>query len=417
MFVPLVQAAAKSCGRKAAALGALLGAGLPVPDAFVVPFAVHRAAVGDLARRVTNRGGPEAVRGAIESRRLPPPVVGALESALERLGHPPVAVRSSASNEDSSEASAAGQYESVLAVRGVVGVAAAVRTCWASLHSSRATRYRTRADDDPSGPEDLAMAVIVQRHLDADVSGVMFTPASQDEPTVIEASWGLGPSVVAGTVTPDAYRVHRDGTVTCVVADEPTRLDRLGTRLLARDVPTGSRRRPTLDDATATGLATLGSKVAATLGAPQDIEWAIADDCLWLLQARPVTAVPPVAPPSGTSSGPATLTGTPGSGGTATGPARTVQGPQDFTRVRLGDILICPFTDPAWTPLLRIAAGVVTETGGVLSHAAIVAREHGIPAVLAVPGATAAIPAGSIVTIDGTAGTVVTPADEPPPAR
>lgn len=416
MFVPLVQAAAKNCGGKAAALGALLRAGLPVPDAFVVPFPVHRAAVGDLAQRVTNRSGPEAVRGAIESRPLPPPVVEALGSALKGLGHPPVAVRSSASNEDSSEASAAGQYESVLAVRGVVGVAAAVRTCWASLHSSRATR--TRADDDPSGPEDLAMAVIVQRHLDAEISGVMFTPASQDEPTVIEASWGLGPSVAAGTVTPDAYRVHRDGTVSCVVADKPTRLDRLESRLLARDVPAESRRRPTLDDATATELATLGSKVvAATLGAPQDIEWAIADDRLWLLQARPVTAAPPAAPPSGTSSGPVTLTGTPGSRGTATGPARTVQGPQDFTRVRLGDILICPFTDPAWTPLLRIAAGVVTETGGALSHAAIVAREHCIPAVLGVPGATAAFPDGSIVTIDGTAGTVVTPTDEPPPGR
>lgn len=417
MFVPLVQAAANSCGGKAAALGALLRAGLPVPGAFVVPFAVHRAAVSDLARRVTNRGGLEAVTGAIESQPLPPPVVEALESALGGLGHPPVAVRSSAADEDTSEASAAGQYESVLAVRGVVGVAAAVRTCWASVHSSRATRHRTRTGDDPSAPEDLAMAVIVQRHLDAEVSGVMFTSAGQDEPTLIEASWGLGPSVVAGTVTPDAYRVHRDGTVTCVVGDKPTRLDRLGTRLLARDVPAESRRRPTLDDATAARLATLGSKVAATLGAAQDIEWAIADDRLWLLQARPVTAAPPAAPPSGTSSGPVTLTGTPGSRGAATGPARTVQGPQDFTRVRLGDILICPFTDPAWTPLLRIVAGVITETGGALSHAAIVAREHCIPAVLGVPGATAAIPDGSIVTIDGTAGTVVTPTDEPPPVR
>lgn len=105
--------------------------------------------------------------------------------------------------------------------------------------------------------------------------------------------------------------------------------------------------------------------------------------------------------------GPIVVSGTPGSAGTATGVARAVRGPQDFGRVGPGDILICPSTDPAWTPLLRVAGGVVTERGGVLSHAAIVAREHGIPAVLAVPDALAAIADGRTVTIDGSAGTVV----------
>ena len=101
------------------------------------------------------------------------------------------------------------------------------------------------------------------------------------------------------------------------------------------------------------------------------------------------------------------LRGTPGSHGTATGSARIVQGPADFVRVRPGDILVCPFTDPSWTPLLRVAAGVITETGGVLSHAAIVAREHGIPAVLGVPDAVSLIPDGATVTVDGTVGTVL----------
>ena len=101
------------------------------------------------------------------------------------------------------------------------------------------------------------------------------------------------------------------------------------------------------------------------------------------------------------------LTGTPGSAGTATGAARTVRGQDDFARVRPGDILVCPFTDPAWTPLLRIVGGVVTETGGALSHAAIVAREQRIPAVLGVTSAMTEIRDGSVITIDGTAGTVV----------
>lgn len=396
MFVPLVEATAGTCGAKAGALGVLLKAGLRVPNGFVVPFDVH---------------------DAVGSRALPEPLMQALERELAGLGDPAVAVRSSAADEDASGASAAGRYESLLAVRGVRHIADAVRACWASLHSPRATASRTLAGGRAG--ERLAMAVIVQRHIDAEVSGVMFTPASPDEPTVIEASWGLGPSIVAGTVTPDAYRVYPDGTVDGVVADKPTRLDRLGDRVVTADVPTERRRAPTLDEARATGLATLGGTVAAALGAPQDIEWAIADSRVWLLQARPITAAPPA--PSASDAvlpGPLTLVGTPGSRGTATGTARTVRGPQDFARVREGDILICPFTDPAWTPLLSVAAGVVTETGGVLSHAAIVAREHHIPAVLGIPEATAAIPDGSIITIDGTTGTVLTANTRPlPPAR
>jgi len=111
-------------------------------------------------------------------------------------------------------------------------------------------------------------------------------------------------------------------------------------------------------------------------------------------------------PSTGLLSGSVAWTGTPGSAGTVTGAARLVRGPDDFVRVRPGDIVICPFTDPAWTPLLRIVAGVVTEAGGALSHAAIIARENGIPAVLGVAGALAAIPDGAPVTVDGTTGTV-----------
>ena len=408
MHVPLVEAAAATCGGKAGALGVLLRAGLPVPDGFVLPFDVHRAAVGDSAPHV-GRDAPEIAGEAVEKRPLPLPVMAALEQALEGLGARHVAVRSSAADEDTGEASAAGQYESVLAVHGAAAVADAVRACWASLSSPRALAYRSGAGGNGDGPDQLAMAVLVQRHLDAEVSGVLFTPANRGDPTVLESAWGLGTSVVAGTVTPDTYRVRADGTVTCTVAEKRTRVDRVGSRLLARDVPVERRGRPTLDDATARALATLGAEVAATLGRPQDIEWAVAEGNLWLLQSRPITAAPPSAPPSsGTSPSSATLTGTPGSHGTATGTARTVRGPRDFAGVRPGDILICPFTDPAWTPLLRMVAGVVTETGGALSHAAIVAREHGIPAVLGVPDAVDTVPDGVAVTIDGTTGTVTT---------
>jgi pyruvate, water dikinase len=424
MIVPLEDAGMDTCGGKAAALGALLRAGLPVPDGFVVPFAAYRAAVRGLGP-----GASDGMRQAIAARPVGAEVLDALGHALGALGDPPVAVRSSAANEDTAQASAAGQHESFLAIRGVREVAEAVRGCWASLFSARAVGYR---GDEPS--DDLAMAVFVQRHLDAGVSGVMFTPSAPDAATEIEASWGLGPTVVEGKVTPDAYRVHADGSVGRTVADKQTRLDRHGARLVVRDVPDRDRRRPVLDDATAVLLAGLGERIAALRGGPQDIEWAIDGDRVWILQSRPITAALPTSPktsrtathpdssrpttPPSTSQTTATphahpdssreavLSGTPGSRGSVTGTARIVRGPGDFARVRPGDILVCPFTDPAWTPLLRIAAGVVTETGGMLCHAAIVAREHGIPAVLGVPEATSRLGDDTVITIDGTTGMV-----------
>ncbi|GHJ49306.1 hypothetical protein Cs7R123_66480 [Catellatospora sp. TT07R-123] len=381
MLVPLADAVPATCGGKAGALGALLRAGLPVPPGFVVPFDADTGLLDAL--------GPE----------------------LDALGDTPVAVRSSAAAEDTAQGSAAGQYESFLAVYGPAAVADAVRACRASLHSPRAAAYR---DARKTGAEDV-MAVLVQRHVDAEVAGVMFTPDRPGGTTAIEAAWGLGPSVVGGTVTPDAYRVAGDGTVARTVAGKQTRLDRRGTALVTGDVPAWQRDLPALDDAAARRLARLGQQVAAVLGGAQDIEWAIgADGVLWMLQARPVTAAPPPSGPAVAAAGlpAAALAGTPGSRGTATGTARIVRGPGDFGRVRPGDILVCPCTDPAWTPLLRLAAGVVTELGGVLSHAAIVAREHGIPAVLAVPDATTRLRDGALITVDGTGGTV-TPADHP----
>lgn len=394
MIHQLRDAVPETCGGKAGTLGALIRAGLPVPDGFVLPFDVYRAASG--------RSGT--------------PVAGAVRDAvtveLARLGAPAVAVRSSADSEDTSVASAAGQYESVLAVQEVDAVLDAVETCWASLRSPRAAAYRAALGSEDPEAGYAAMAVLVQRLVDADVSGVMFTSDSWDGSTEIEASWGLGPAVVGGTVTPDAYRVDARGVVTGTVADKRFRTDRDGAALVTHQVADADRGSPVIDAETAVRLSRLGRRIASVLGGAQDIEWALEGDRIWILQARPITAAPPSAPPAAAAiatrtAAPASFTGTPGSYGTVTGIARIVRGPGDFVRVRPGDILICPCTDPAWTPLLRIAKGVVTETGSVLSHAAIVAREMRIPAVLAVGGATELIRDDTAVTIDGSAGTVV----------
>jgi pyruvate, water dikinase len=387
MVVPLRQATAETCGGKAASLGILLRAGLPVPDGFVIAF--------DAFREAHSRGE--------DGNALPPELADALAPALRALGDAPVAVRSSASGEDTLGASAAGQHESVLGVRGVGAVAAAVRTCWDSLHSPRAVAYRRGHDREHA---EVTMAVLVQRLVDPDVAGVMFAaPSGTGDGTRIEASWGLGVGVVGGLVTPDAYLIAPDGAITRTVGDKTVRIDRDGARLVARAIHADDRDRPVLDDATVQRLALLGQRVADVLGEAQDVEWAIAGGRVWIVQARPITAAPPPPPVAAAESG-STLTGTAGSAGTATGTARVVRGPADFSRVRPGDILVCPFTDPAWTPLLHVAAGVVTETGGVLSHAAIVARERRIPAVLGVPHATRHLRDGVPLTIDGSAGTI-----------
>lgn len=375
MLIPLAAAIAATCGGKAAGLAALVRAGFPVPDGVVIPFDGHDS--GELARW------------------------------LDGAGDPVVAVRSSASTEDTAHASAAGQHDSFLAVQGIDAVEDAVRACRWSLWSARAAAYR-------DGDEPPSMAVIVQRHVDADSAGVLFTPTGSSAPTLIEAAWGLGPSVVEGRVLPDRYEVL-GAAVSRVIADKPTALERVGANLVVRPVGEERRRTPSLSDATAVRLAELGGRAAALFGCPQDVEWAVVADTVWLLQSRPITAEPPApAQPPTVEQVPTTeqvptagaLTGIAAGRGTATGPARIVRGPADFGSVRPGDVLVCPYTDPAWTPLLAVAAGVVTETGGILSHAAIVARERNIPAVVSVPQATTRIPPGATVTLDGATGAV-----------
>ena len=406
MIVSLEEATRQEAGGKAALLGALARAGFPVPPGFVVPNGVYRAVTSglDLPALLAERG-PDEARRLIESAVLPPEFLSELTDAMKQLGNHPVAVRSSASTEDTAGQSAAGQHDTFLGVTGPTAVAERLPATWASLWSTRAVAYRATVTTAEVTEE---MAVIVQRHIDADVAGVLFT-ATPGTATVIEASWGLGESVVRGLVTPDAYTVTTAGVVDRRTGDKWTRIDRGGNGTVTRQVPPEAARRLCLNDQQLAELAQLGEQVAEHLGAPQDIEFAIEDDRIWLLQARPVTAPLPQSGHIGVSTRRTRdLRGTAGSPGFVSGTARVVHGPEDFRRVSPGDILVCRFTDPAWTPLFGVVAGVVTETGGRLSHAAIVAREHRIPAVLGVPCAMTTLHDGQVLTLDGTTGTVHT---------
>lgn len=385
MLIPLSDAVRASCGAKAANLGALLRHGMPVPEGFVVPEEVRRAHSTE--------------------REVGPKLRAAVARELARLGDPLVAVRSSATDEDTNDSSGAGQYESVIGVRGVDRVCDAIEQCWASADSERAQGYRRRVGGAPSA---AGMAVLVQLMIDAEVAGVMFTPEQPNNPTRIEASWGLGVTVVGGTVSPDTYEIGPDGIIRWSRGSKTTRIDLDAGRgdTVASAVPDEHQSARTLDDEMLALLARLGWRIASVHGRPQDIEWAVTKGSAWILQSRPVTAPLPAV---GVPAPPGAMTGTPGSHGVVTGTARVARGPSDFPEVRPGDIVICPSTDPAWTPLFTVAAGVVTEVGGALSHAAIVAREYGIPAVLGVVDATSRIASGDRITINGTTGSITIP--------
>ncbi|ETK33707.1 PEP/pyruvate-binding domain-containing protein [Microbispora sp. ATCC PTA-5024] len=370
--VPLMNAGPE-CGGKAHGLAVLLRAGLPVPDGFVVTV-----------------------------RDVDPRLVA---EHLCRLRGRAVAVRSSGLAEDSATASFAGQLHTVLGSRGLDEVMAAIRACAASSSTDRARGYRAHLglDDEP------AALVLVQELVEADRAGVLFTrdPRTGADAVVINASWGLGESVVSGAVVPDEVVVTPPAdTVRLTVGSKRTRLDLREDGLVRSPVPEPDRTRGCVTPGEVRRLVALGRRCEDLFGRPQDVEWAARDDRLWLLQARPITAVGVPAAVDGRDPARPLVTGVPSSPGRARGPARVVRSVDEFARVRRGDVLVCRTTDPAWTPLFRLAAGVVTESGGVLSHAAIVAREFGIPAVVGAHEAMSSVTDGAPVTVDGTAGTV-----------
>jgi pyruvate,water dikinase len=281
-------------GGKAANLGELIGAGFPVPPGFAVTTTAYRCVAETL-----DLSDPGRAREALAGTELPADVAGAVRAAYATLGaDTPVAVRSSATAEDLPWASFAGQQDTYLNVVGADAVLDAVRRCWASLWTDRAVSYRETQGIDH---EAVHIAVVVQRMVDAQVAGVLFTAdpvIGTRGRAVIDASPGLGEAVVSGAVNPDHIVVDAGG-VHVTPGDKAMQVRALpggGTEQVAVAATDDA----CLSDDQATALAELGRRVEAHFGAPQDIEWAVdADGELWLTQARPITTLHPLPAPSG----------------------------------------------------------------------------------------------------------------------
>jgi rifampicin phosphotransferase len=281
-------------GGKAANLGELITAGFPVPPGFVVTTAAYRHVADTL-----DLSDPGRARQALAGAELPAAVAKAVLAAYPALGaDAPVAVRSSATAEDLPWASFAGQQDTYLNVVGADAVLDAVRRCWASLWTERAVSYRETQGIDHQA---VHIAVVVQRMVDAQVAGVLFTAdpvTGTRNRAVIDASPGLGEAVVSGAVNPDHIVVDSDG-VHVMPGDKTVQVRALpggGTEQVS--VPAGAD--ACLTDEQAIALADLGRRVEAHFGAPQDIEWAVdTEGELWLTQARPITTLHPLPAPSG----------------------------------------------------------------------------------------------------------------------
>ncbi|SNR42723.1 phosphoenolpyruvate synthase [Halorubrum vacuolatum] len=439
-------------GGKAASLGELIGAGLPVPPGFVVTADTYRTFIVDsgideelFAAVDVDPEDSAALREAANTAHelimetpLPEPVRAEILDRYGSMGEEGteafVAVRSSATAEDLPDASFAGQQETFLNVRGD-DLAQRVKECWASLFTQRAIYYRQRKGFSHA---EVDIAVVVQRMVDAEKSGVLFTshPSTGEPRVIIEAAWGLGEAVVSGTVSPDNYVYDAERGVVDTVSVAEKKIEMLKDpetgQTVEREVEGDRRTERVLSDGEISDLVALGERVEEHYGVPQDVEWAMREGETYMLQSRPITTIRDSADaavgtggdgerseaeadrPDDREEEPADVLvqGLGSSPGVVSGAVRIVTKLDHLDQVQEGDILVTEMTMPDMVPAMKRAAGIVTDEGGMTSHAAIISRELGVPAVVGTGSGTRDLENGQQITIDGDKGTVRAGADE-----
>ncbi len=455
-------------GGKAAGLGELIKAGIPVPPGFVVTSEAYRLFIKEtgiasyikhVLETVITSGKPEEYEKASElirskfvrtsmPHKIREEIIEAYRELARRVGvdKPRVAVRSSATVEDLPEASFAGQQETYLNVEGEEEVVEHVKKAWASLWTARALSYR----DALNVPHENAyMAVVVQKMVNSRSSGVMFTlhpVTGEEDKIVIEAIWGLGEYIVGGKVTPDSYVVDKSTreiisrrisrkekglfydprlkrNVEIKLPDNEEELKKLMERhpdiaeaIMKFNIEPEA---PALSDEEVKELARMGLRVEEYFGQHMDIEWAIDMEIdppnnIFLVQARPETVwskrkreEQEAKAVEEEKVGEVLVRGVPASPGVAVGRVKVALTVEEAARkMKKGDVLVTKMTDPDWVPYMKLASAIVTDEGGMTAHAAIVARELGIPAVVGTGNATKVLKDDMLVTVDGSRGVV-----------
>ena len=419
-------------GGKGANLGEMTKAGITVPPGFIVTaqsyfYFLEKSNLTDTIRKLlsdldTNDSEKlqkvaSRIKSLLNAAAMPEEIAREIAQAYGKLGSGAVAVRSSATAEDLPEASFAGQQRTFLNVTGENDVIAAVQGCWASLFEPRAIFYRANQGFDHFS---VGIAVPVQRMVQSEASGVMFTldPITNDRSKiVIEAVYGLGEAIVSGEVTPDLYVVDKEGLEISdkKLARQEWQLVRNSKR--GKDLEKANTRVAVLEavqakqkfsDDDITALAKIGKRIEDHYAFPQDIEWAKEGEDIFIVQTRPVTTMKDTA-----ERGEITetaekllLSGSPASPGLASGPARLIHQSSEIDRVLEGDVLVAEMTTPDFVPAMKRAAAIATDRGGRTCHAAIVSRELGIPCVVGTGNATKVLKQEQIITVDGSVGKV-----------
>jgi pyruvate, water dikinase len=427
-------------GGKASKLGELVRRGLPIPPGFVVTTELYQAFVDatplasvipaaleeiDPADATSVDRASQRIRSAFEAADFPEGIredlVTAYESYVKQNDVIFSAVRSSATTEDLEDASFAGLQDTYLNVRGTDAVLRDIRRCWGSLFTPRVLVYRARKGFERAT---LRLAVLVMKMVNSSASGILFTrdPNTGENHMIVEAGWGLGELIVGGEVTPDHYVV--DGVTLKVIhkqiSEQSVRLVRNPDGGNQREpVPEADRSRQKLSDDALHRLVSLARLIESHYRRPMDIEWCLDGSTLFIVQARPLTALPtpppaesPTTPrPAASASSAASvegqlLKGLGAAPGIAAGKVRLVLHVEENTQLKAGEILVSTMTTPDMVPAMARAGAIVTDEGGMTCHAAIVSRELGIPCVVGTRTATKTLHDGEEVSVDGKMGTV-----------
>jgi pyruvate,water dikinase len=417
-------------GGKGANLGEMTQAGFPVPPGFIVTVHAYNEFLDRLKLRekistilstvdVNNSKNLEDVAKKVQllitRAEFPRDIALEIIHAYFKLGggvikHAVVAVRSSATAEDLPGASFAGQQETFLNVQGEANLIEKVKETWASLFTARAIFYRATSHFDHFK---VGMAIPVQKMVESDESGIMFTidPVTNDKSkVVIEAIFGLGEMIVQGAVTPDHYEVDKQSAAIIKkdvhIQEKLMKKHGLNNETIRLDKKDGGKQK--LTDEQIVALAKIGQRLEKHYYFPQDSEWAIEHGVLYIVQTRPVTTTGKKEEKTFSVNTKAVCIarGDPASPGVKTGPVKILGSAKEIGKIAPGDILVAEQTNPDYVPAMRKAVAIVTERGGRTSHAAIVSRELGIPAVVGVKNIRTLVKDGLVITVNGSTGEI-----------
>ena len=422
----LRMADAEEAGGKGANMGEMVAAGLPVPLGFVVLRdsylaamrdagvadelnAAHRDAMLSVADQDRFTEMCEKMQALVLKAGMSDDVRERILSSYRTMGsNVIVAVRSSATGEDGADASFAGMNSTFTNISGEDELIDAVQRCWASLFGARVVAYRASR----GFTADPAMAVVVQQMIASERSGVAFTADPTTDATdrvVVEGAFGQGEVVVSGSVEPDTYVVSKETgeIISRRIGFKQFKIVRGADGSDQNiDLSPAEAEAQVLNDDEVRTIADIAVRSERHSACPQDTEWAIAGGKTYIVQTRPITTLHRVGKPV-PETHEVLLQGLPAVPGEASGVVRVLADVKDGARLQDGEVLVAQMTNPDWLPTMRRASALVTDSGGMTCHAAIVARELGVPCIVGARTATKDLKDGTVVTVDGTHGRVL----------